>query len=170
MNKYFDFSLPEKVDFAAIRAAARFASIDLPDLWKRLCAVDPEDVWDKLHNHPDIKYGGAVPTHEPTGLTRQSSVEPQPVIAVDGSQIYPDPSLPFEWAYVQAIATGEGDEAIFQSDFVDISSVLTNEEIRHDLDWTSLRDLAGRPGIPAAGLCASLRTDSVPTLAPDRTS
>jgi hypothetical protein len=128
--------LIQKVTQTAEKAAARFTAIDLTDCWQRFCRIDPEEIWDKLASQPNLKWNGAIPTHEPVSLTRASATEPLACQGVDGSQIYPNLDLPFYWAYIQSVAVSmTSRELVFQSDFLDISSLLKGEVSRTDLAW-----------------------------------
>lgn len=133
--KYLDISLPHLVDEAARRAAARYKTTDLEDYWARLSRVDPEDIWQKLADQPNTKWNGAVPVNEPAGISQASSADPKRVIAIDGSQINPDPDMPCRWAYVQAVAVGTQEQGLHKTDFVDFDSLLSKEVTRQDLSW-----------------------------------
>lgn len=135
MKKYFDLTLPKQVEEAAKRAAARYQAVDLDDYWERLLKVDPEDIWQKLTDAPEMDWRGAVPVYEPAGISQTSSGPGKQIIAVDGSQINPDRDMAFRWAYVHAVAVDLSGEGFFESDFLDLDSFLTGDVDRKDLAW-----------------------------------
>lgn len=61
-------------------------------------------------------YRGALPTHEAPWepVDPAMNMPASDIIAVDGSQIYPDPAEPLPWAYAHAVATDPPSKYLFE--------------------------------------------------------
>jgi len=120
-----DPELRNKVISAAVAATRRSQRVDLPELWKKLTAVDLEGILDALET---IEYPyGAIPVLGSPGASYPTKADSLPVVGIDGSQVYPDREQPVLWGYIQALAYRQQSPPGFVSDFVDIGSTKNSD-------------------------------------------
>lgn len=108
------------VKLAAERAAQKAKLTNFSDLWERLASVEVEEVNQHLSKGNETTWFGAIPTWEPTYLTKDTSAQTVLVAGVDGSQIYPFEDSPVKWAYIRGIVYFEGSQWLEADNFIQI--------------------------------------------------
>jgi hypothetical protein len=121
-----DPTLRQQVEQAARLAARRAHQVDIDDWLQRLkAAASSPGLAERVSIAQGYRWAGAIPTWEPVDLAKQPSGEPVETVGIDGSQIYPLDRSPVLWAYVQVVAYRKQRPPLFESQFVDIGTEIT---------------------------------------------
>ncbi len=117
-----DPNLKSQVIQVASTSLSRSNRIDLKSLWELLSQIDSQKLLIEFQNvKPGYTYG-ALPISEKPGIALSSISPSGPVTGIDGSQIYPSPFHPVQWAYIQALAYSTQAPTISKSDFLDLET------------------------------------------------
>ena len=115
-----DPQLQRKVIQSASEAMSRYEQVDIKAIWEILYSINPQNFLILMQSNALHYSYGAIPILEIPGMAKSSIANPCPVTGVDGSQIYPSPYHPVQWAYVQALAYSlDYNPPICETEFID---------------------------------------------------
>ena len=128
-----DPKLEQSVCCSARTAAERFAQISSISFRCQLGQTNSEILRRRANEARTSGWYGALPSWEPADAVYPISGDSLSVVGVDGSQIYPDPMQPVQWAYLQALAYSVGNDPVTQCDYIDLEGLALGVIHRYDL-------------------------------------
>jgi len=128
-----DPHLNQSVCSSARTAADRFIRQALSPFRSQLARVAVEGLRAKANKARLSGWNGAFPSWEPVDGVYPLPDKSLPIVGVDGSQIYPDPTQPVQWAYMQALAYNDGNDPLIQTDYIDLEGLAGGTVQRFDL-------------------------------------
>ena len=128
-----DPKLEQSVCCSARTAAERFAQISSISFRCQLGQTNSEILRRRANEARTSGWYGALPSWEPADGVYSIPDGSLSVVGVDGSQIYPDPMQPVQWAYLQALAYSVGNDPVTQCDYIDLEGLALGVIHRYDL-------------------------------------